>query len=247
MADIHLLNNPEELVQAAGDYFIAAAASALEERQKFTCALSGGNTPLPLFRLLASSDKANKLDWRKISFFWGDERPVPPQHPDSNFGHANQLLLEPRKVPATNIHRIQGELDPPTAAALYQQEIQGYFQGKNPCFDLIFLGLGSDGHTASLFPGTRVVLQPNAYQWVAANQVPQLDTWRITLTSRAINAARLILFLVSGASKAKALEAVLEGPYQPDLYPAQLVQPDSGKLVWLIDQEAGKNLSSKLK
>jgi 6-phosphogluconolactonase len=149
-------------------------------------------------------------------------------------------------VPAENIHRIQGELDPPTAAALYQQEVQGYFQGGNPRFDLIFLGLGGDGHTASLFPGTRVVLQPDPYQWVAANQVPQLNTWRITLTSRAINSARLILFLVSGASKAEALAAVLEGPYQPDLYPAQLVQPDSGKLVWLIDHEAGKDLTSRM-
>jgi 6-phosphogluconolactonase len=242
MSKINIYPSLNQMITAAADLFIKSASEAIRERGVFTTALSGGSTPLPLYQLLAQSSSDNKLDWNKIQFFWGDERVVPPSHPDSNYYQANQSLLLPRQIPEAHIHRIQGELDPEIAADLYQQELLNWFSGPLPNFDLILLGMGADGHTASLFPGTRAVLHPAEYDLVAANHVPQQGNWRITSTAKLINAAKQVLFLIAGESKAETLYKVIKEQPLPDKYPIQLIRPTNGKLVWLVDQEAGSLL-----
>jgi 6-phosphogluconolactonase len=171
---------------------------------------------------------------------------VGPDHPENNFRAGYQALLAPRGVPEVNIHRVQGELNPAEAAGGYEQDLLDWFGDPRPRFDLILLGMGNDGHTASLFPGTSLVASPkrDATTLVEAVQVPKLASWRITFTPYLINAAARVVFLVKGEEKAPALKAVLEGPDQPATYPAQLVQPRDGKLIWLIDQGAASLLES---
>lgn len=245
MADIRIFDSPQELYNQAARLFHQAAVKTFHRQSSFAVALSGGSTPLPLYQRLARDQQADQLDWSKMHFFWGDERTVGPDHPDSNFRSAYDALLASRGIPTENLHRIRGEDFPKTAARSYEKELLDWFEELPPRFDLILLGMGADGHTASLFPGTSLVdpkgKEPHA--WVEAVQVPKLDSWRITFTPRLINAASQVIFLVKGADKAPALQAVLEGPYQPAVYPAQLVQPENGKLTWLIDQEAAADLT----
>ncbi len=244
MADIHIFDTPDELYNAGSKRFLKAADETLRRQGRFAVALSGGSTPLPLYQQLAQDHRANGLDWDRIHFFWGDERPVEPGHPDSNYRGAFQALLDPRQIPTGNIHRVKGELEPADAARQYEAEILDWFEGNPPRFDLILLGMGDDGHTASLFPGTSVVSAAHNEQptLVEAVLVPKLESWRITFTPRLINAAAQVLFMVIGEEKAKALKAVIEGPYQPATYPAQLVQPQDGSLTWLIDRDAALEL-----
>lgn len=182
---------------------------------------------------------------------WGDERCVPPEDPASNYRMAREALLDHVPIPATNVHRIRGEGDPPTVAAAYEQELRTLFatpEGPPPRrpgarFDLVLLGMGNDGHTASLFPGTPAVHETGAAApWVLAQHVASVSAWRVTLTPALINAAADVLFLVSGAEKAPVLRAVLTGPYQPDLLPAQVIALDAGRLRWLVDAAAGAEL-----
>jgi 6-phosphogluconolactonase len=240
--NVQVYPNAEGMVKAGANLFMYHASTAISDRGTFSVVLSGGGTPQPLFKFLAADKSADLLDWSRIHFFWGDERTVPPDSSESNYQQAYKTLLGPRLIQPGNIHRIKGELDPVKAASLYQKEISELLLESPPRFDLIFLGMGGDGHTASLFPGTKVVSNPGDYQWVAANQVPQQDTWRITFTPQLINAARTVIFLVSGQNKAQTLKRVLEGPFLPETYPAQLIKPDHGKLIWLVDQGAASNL-----
>ena len=244
MTDIRIFDTPDDLYSAAADLFIKVGVASLQEKDSFTVALAGGSTPLPLYQQLATDQDADPLAWDKIHFFWGDERTVGPDHPDNNFRAGYQALLEPRGVPEGNIHRIQGELKPAEAAGSYERELLDRFDGPRPRFDLILLGMGDDGHTASLFPGTSIVSTPkkDGNTLVKAVQVPKLASWRITFTPYLINAASRVVFLVAGAAKAPTLKAVLEGPYLPVTYPAQLVQPTDGELIWLIDQDAASLL-----
>lgn len=232
------------MISTAAAQFISIGLAAIQDRGQFSVTLSGGNTPKPLYEILASPD-ADLLDWDKIHFFWGDERCVPPIHPDSNFNQANQVLLKPRSIKDENIHRIKAELQPKEAARQYQEEITSYFHGKIPRFDLILLGMGSDGHTASLFPGSELILGDlkNKDCLVASNWVPKLDTWRITFTHHLINNAHNVLFLISGEDKAETLKSVLEGPLDFKLYPSQLIDPNEGDITWHIDHEASTELS----
>ena len=243
MVIIKVLPTPDELITTAADLILRSASTAIKEQDRFSLALSGGSTPLPLFEYLSQDRFDNTPDWTKIHFFWGDERAVPPDHPESNFFQAQQYLLKPRNIPIHNIHRIQGELEPTLAAQKYQDELVNWFQEPLPKFDLILLGLGSDGHTASLFPGTKAFESPQDYDLVAANHVPQLDTWRITFTSRLIKAAKRIVFMVSDQSKAEMTFKVLEDPHTRNQYPAQMIQPADGELIWLIDPAAGSLLN----
>ena len=246
MADIRIFDSSQELYNEAARVFHQAAAEALYRQGRCSVALSGGSTPLPLYQLLTQDPKADQLDWNMIHFFWGDERTVGPDHPDSNFRSAYQALLAPRKIPSQNLHRVRGEEPPQTAAQRYERELIDWFGSTPPQFDLILLGMGADGHTASLFPGTSLVdpHRVESLSWVEAVQVPKLDSWRITFTPRLINAASQVLFLVKGADKAPALKAVIEGPDQPATVPAQLVRPEHGNLTWLIDQEAAAELAA---
>ncbi|RMH36925.1 MAG: 6-phosphogluconolactonase [Nitrospirae bacterium] len=207
-------------------------------------ALAGGSTPRVLYERLASADVADRLPWRHMHFFWGDERHVPPDHPESNYRLAYEALLSKVPVPASQIHRIHSELPRAVEAAeRYEQELRTVFpvQSAPPRFDLILLGMGEDGHTASLFPGSEVIHE--TAKLVAAPWVEKLQAYRITLTPVVLNAARQVWFLVCGEAKARALQAVLEGPYDPDTYPAQIVRPVDGQLVWFVDAAAAAWLS----
>ncbi len=245
MKKIYTYHSQEEMISSIACQIISIGSAAIEHRGQFSIALSGGNTPKPLYEILAGA-KAESLDWTNVHFFWGDERCVPPDHPDSNFNQAKQVLLTPRSIKGENIHRIKAELKPKEAARLYQEEILSSFKEIIPRFDLILLGMGSDGHTASLFPGTDLVKGIPTVQnrLVAANWVPKLDAFRITFTHHLINAAHNVFFLVGGKDKAKVLKSVLEGPLNPELYPSQLIDPEIGDLTWHIDHEAGAELSN---
>ena len=237
----------ERLAQAVADHFVRLARQAVANNGRFAVALAGGSTPRVAYTLLAGNEFATRVDWSHVHVFWGDERCVPPDHADSNYGMAREALLEHVPLPPENVHRIRGELAPAQAAAGYENALRAFFSppaedrqanGETNVarFDLILLGMGDDGHTASLFPGTVAVSEHT--RWVMANFVEKLDSWRITLTSAVINAAANVTFVVSGSGKAERLRQVLTGPYQPDALPAQLVNPDRGRLRWLVDEAA---------
>jgi len=243
MNKIRISPTIEGTITNIAGYFISIASEQINQKDIFSVALSGGSTPKSLYEFLAQDASADDLPWDKIHFFWGDERAVPPDHPDSNFLQASSTLLEPRLIPAENIHRIMGELDPKTAAAFYQEEILAWFKDTPPRFDLVLLGMGTDGHTASLFPGSQALQDSQQNQWVTANQIPQLSSWRITFTAKLINAAEQVVFLVTGQPKAETLFKVLEGPNLPNKYPSQLINPHNGSLIWILDQAAASMLT----
>jgi len=243
MNKIRISPTAEGTITNIAGLFISIAMEQINQKDIFSVALSGGSTPKSLYEFLAQDSSADHLPWDKIHFFWGDERAVPPDHPDSNFLQASLTLLESRLIPAENVHRIRGELDPKTAAALYQEEILAWFKGTPPQFDLILLGMGFDGHTASLFPGSQAFQDSNQNAWVSAIQIPQLSLGRITFTANLINAAEQVVFLVTGQSKAETLFNVLEGPNLPNKYPSQLINPHNGSLIWFLDQAAASLLT----
>lgn len=241
MSDLQVHENTKALAQAAADRFVAASENAIEKRGSFTVALSGGSTPRETYRRLAEPGLATKVSWRNVHLFWGDERCVPPGHPDSNYRMVRKTLIQKVPVPQTNVHRIQGELDPNLAAEVYEEELRSVFGvEERPRFDLIFLGLGRDGHTASLFPGSMALRESE--HWVVAVFVEALQAWRVTLTPPVLNSARQLSFLVAGKSKAERLQEVLESEPQPESLPAQIVQPRDGQVTWLIDQAAAAKL-----
>lgn len=241
MADVLIFPDDDALAREAGDRIIALSGEAIDDHGRFSIALSGGSTPRRLFALLASEPYASRIEWAHVHIFWGDERCVPPDDSESNYRMAREALLDHVPLPPENIRRIKGERDPAQAAEEYEHLLRMFFAGSAlPRFDLLLQGMGADGHTASLFPGTQAL--HIASRWVAANYVPKLDSWRITLTAPAINAGAHIMFLVAGASKTAALRAVLRGPHQPEIYPSQLITPYDGDLLWLVDQAAADQL-----
>ncbi len=229
--------SPEELSAAAARELAARAEEAIEERGRFVVVLAGGSTPKMAYEILAR-DYAERVDWGRVHVFFGDERTVPPDHEDSNYRMAREVLLD--HVPVGSVHRMRGELPPDEAAAAYEEDLREFFGAEGiPCFDLILLGIGEDGHTASLFPETPALEVTD--RLAVANPVPKLDTTRITLTVPVINAARAVNFLVAGAGKAEALGEVLEGDVDPRRYPAKLVRPPGGP-TWMVDQAAAEVL-----
>jgi 6-phosphogluconolactonase len=235
MAEIRTYPDAASLARAAAEHFVTLATQAMTARGRFVVALSGGSTPRAAYTLLASDEFVARVDWPRVHVFWGDERCVPPDHAESNYRMARETLLDKIPIPAENIHRIQGELPPDQAATAYQAELEAVL-GAGGRFDLILLGMGEDGHTASLFPGTTALHEQT--RWVVAHYVDKLSAWRVTLTPVAINAAAHVTFLVSGAGKAERLREVLDGPHQPDVLPAQIVRPTDGRLLWLADAAA---------
>ena len=243
---LRVFQSQADLINGTAELLLQSARENTLQKGRFNIALSGGNTPRSLYEFLAADPRSRILASPQIHYFWSDERTVPADHADSNYFQAHQLLLKPLQIPPENIHRVKTELDPISAAEDYRAEILDHFQEPHPSFDLIMLGVGDDGHTASLFPGSDVVKHPDKYHWVAANQVSQLNTWRITFTPRLINQAEKILILASGVNKARILPALLEGPYLPEKYPAQLIKHPQGNLVWLMDSAAASGLKSRL-
>jgi 6-phosphogluconolactonase len=240
--EIRVLKTAADLFEAAAAEFAAQVSAAVRANGKFTLALSGGSTPKTLYSLLATKPG---IPWDKICFFWGDERHVAPDQPESNYRMANQALLSKVPARAENIFRIHSEeKDAAVAAHQYEQTLKDFFHlspGKFPRFDLIFLGVGPDGHTASLFPGTSALTENR--RLVVANWVPKFNTDRITFTFPVLNAAARVSFVMSGADKAPILHEVLENP-GADL-PSQKVRPANGKLVWLVDEAAATGLSRR--
>ncbi|MEB2288926.1 MAG: 6-phosphogluconolactonase [Anaerolineae bacterium] len=243
--DLEVVADGETLARKAAGYVVRLAGEAIAARGRFSIGLSGGSTPRALFRRLASPAWASRIDWARVHVFWGDERCVPPDDAASNYRLARETLLSRVPLPPEHSHRIAGELAPAEAARRYEAELRAFFSSgesatPQPRFDLLLLGMGDDGHTASLFPGTAALHETE--RWAIENYVPRLDSWRITLTVPAINAAAHAIFLVSGAAKAETLRAVLHGPRQPEIYPAQLVRPQAGRLLWLVDRAATTRL-----
>ncbi|MGQ9627050.1 MAG: 6-phosphogluconolactonase [Anaerolineae bacterium] len=235
MNEVKVYSDAESLARAAAEHFLTLAREAAKARGRFNVALSGGQTPRRLYEILAGPPFRESIPWARVQIFWGDERCVPPTHPESNYRMAREALLDKIPIPQENIHRIQGELPPDQAAAAYQMELEATL-GVNGRLDLILLGMGADGHTASLFPGSEAIHE--RARWVVAQYVEKLRAWRITLTPAAINAAANVIFLVSGVGKAESLRQALAGPYQPCILPAQLISPVDGHLLWLADTEA---------
>ena len=238
--EIRILKTATDLFEAAAAEFAAQASAAVGAKGRFTLALSGGSTPRTLYSLLATKPG---IAWDKICIFWGDERHVPPDHAESNYRMANEALLSKVPVHPENVSRICAEEKDAAAAALqYEQTLKDFFHlspGEFPRFDLIFLGVGPDGHTASLFPGTAALNETK--RLVVANWVPKFNTYRITFTFPVLNAAACVIFLLSGADKAATLREVLENK-SADL-PSQKVCPVNGKLVWMVDEPAARTLS----
>ncbi len=238
----------------ANDLFHAAAAQvcrigqlSMQTTGRFSIVLSGGSTPRGLYELLAQHPYCDQVAWKKTEFFWGDERAVPPEHASSNFRMAKEAMLDKLGVPADRIHRIHAEdQDLDRAARDYEDEIErvlGQVAGvgrRPPHFNLFLLGMGEDGHTASLFPGTAALSETS--RWVVAHDVAKLQAKRITMTPPLINAAHFITFLVAGGSKADVLAQVLQGPRDPQRYPAQLIHPLTGEVMWLVDRAASASV-----
>ncbi|MFY9743288.1 MAG: 6-phosphogluconolactonase [Candidatus Sulfotelmatobacter sp.] len=243
--ELRKLTTPQDLFQAAADEVIHAAEGSVSERNRFIIALSGGSTPKNLYNLIAAN-ASSTLPWERMFFFFGDERHVPPDDLESNFRMANESLLSKVPIPAGNIFRVPSENpDASAAAEAYEKSLRSFFglqPGEFPRFDLILLGMGPDGHTASLFPETAALQEKS--RLVVANWVEKLKTHRITVTLPVINAARRVLFLVSGTDKAAALHEVLEGKQPAEKYPSKLVRPTNGKLIWLVDRAAASGLSA---
>jgi 6-phosphogluconolactonase len=234
--DIQILNSQSELVNAAAERIVEIIVAATTEHGRCTLALAGGGTPRDVYALLATENYRSRVDWSKVYLFWGDERTVPPDHPDSNFRMANESLISHIAIPPGNIFRMCGEIEPVVAATEYEKLLKLYFGDPIPQFDLILLGLGEDGHTASLFPGTTAVderLRP-----VVSVFVPKLNTHRITLTLPVINNALHVMFIVAGKSKAEIALKVIKSEKPTKELPATLVQPERGQLDWMLDAAA---------
>jgi 6-phosphogluconolactonase len=239
----------QHLAEAAARHVARRAREALAARGGFTLALAGGSTPRPVYERLASPPYAGEIDWARTKLFFGDERCVPPWDASSNYAMVRNALLERVRVPEANVHRMRGEDDPQDAARAYEALLRGALGAVSigaapaPALDLVLLGMGENGHTASLFPGTPALGETG--RWVVAQYVEGLGTWRLTLTPALLNAARHVTFLVSGAGKARTLQRVLEGPRIPQELPAQIIQPARGELRWMVDAAAAGRLSRR--
>ena len=246
--DIRILRRTDAVFQAAANLFVTAARAAVADRGRFCVALAGGSTPRSLYRLLAEGRAwRDAMPWERSHFFWSDERHVPPSHEDNNSRMAMDAMLSKVPVPASNVHRVEAELESADEAArLYEHLLHEFFglaQGEFPRFDLALLGMGTDGHTASLFPGTQALDERE--RLVVSNRVEKLRTERITFSVPTLNNTAHVVFLVTGEDKASALAAVFEGTYEPTRYPAQLIRPAHGRLTVLADAAAAGRLARR--
>jgi 6-phosphogluconolactonase len=235
----------EELAGVAAEMFASVIAAAVKARGLARVAISGGSTPKVMFSLLADRSRPYfaEVPWDRLQLFWVDERCVPPTDTESNYRMTNEALLAHVPLPGSQVFRMEGELDPEVAASRYEAAIRNAFRlegAETPTFDLVLLGMGDDGHTASLFPHTEALNEMSRI--VVANHVPQKDTWRISLTWPVINRGREVVFLIEGEAKAQILHDVLLGPYDPEAKPSQLIRPASGRLTLLLDAAAASKL-----
>ncbi len=240
--ELHISKDNNALSIEVANWMVDYIAATLQQQNRFTLVLSGGSTPQKLNTLLAAAPYKDKIDWNRLHIFWGDERFVPFEDDRNNAKMAFDTLLNHVPVPAAQIHVMRTDIDPEASAAAYANILADYFTTDDPdstSFDLVLLGMGDDGHTLSLFPGTHVMHIEDSL--TTSLFLAQQDMYRITLTAPIVNRAACVAFLVSGAGKAPALQQVIEGDYQPDLYPSQVIQPN-GKLHWFVDEAAAANL-----
>jgi 6-phosphogluconolactonase len=242
---LKIFNNIRELSNFAAERFVAIANRSVEKKSRFLVALSGGTTPLKLFEILSNKKISKQIPWQKTIIFWADERCVALDHPDSNFGQANEKLFKLISIPADNVHPINCEKDATKATDDYSKLLISYSDTGDsiPRFDLVIMGLGADGHTASLFPGSNI--ETNKLTTLVEVKYQDKSTKRISLTSAVFNNAAEVLFLVTGESKAQAVLSTLEGVYDPINKPAQRISPISGEVHWLIDEAAGRFIKDK--
>jgi 6-phosphogluconolactonase len=244
--EIRIYDDAEDLAREAADLFVWAGSQGIAANGRFRVALSGGSTPKAIHAMLAGPTFAGQVDWGRMEFYFGDERCVPPDHGESNYGMADATLFRPLQINASQVFRMAGETsDPDQAAKEYESLLRERFGCPAPAwprFDLVLLGMGDDGHTASLFPGTPALQESR--RLVVANRSPRGVPNRLTLTVPAINHAHLVLFLVAGAAKAGAAKRVLEDPRaDPTRFPARLIRPDEGRLLWFLDRAAAGELT----
>jgi len=245
--EVRIFDDAQDLAREAADLFVWLAGQAISGDGRFRVALSGGSTPKAIHAMLAGPAFASQLDWRRVEFYFGDERCVPPDHGESNYGMANATLFQPLRINPDQIFRMAGEAgDPAQTARDYEALLRARFRSPAPArprFDLVLLGMGDDGHTASLFPGTAALAE--RHRLVVATQSPRGIVNRLTLTAPLINQSHAVLFLVAGASKAVATQAVLEGRnVDPGRFPARLIRPEQGRLIWFLDRAAAAELTT---
>jgi 6-phosphogluconolactonase len=240
--DVRIFEDLELLSRAAAELFAQCSAQAILERGRFQVALSGGSTPLKSYELLAQSPFHEQVDWPNVHVFWGDERCVPPEDLENSYRQAHDVLLGHVPIPAENVHRLQSDLEPLAAAINYALVLKQFASPPLawPRFDLVLLGMGSDGHTASLFPGSEV--SPSSPTLAVTAHYQDRPADRVTLTPPVFNSARRVVFLVSGQSKSEMLAHVLYGEYRPEQIPAQRIRPTDGELIWMVDQDAAEKL-----
>jgi 6-phosphogluconolactonase len=233
-----VLPDPQAVARAGAEMFVEHAARAIAERGVFTVVVSGGSTPRAMFDLLSSDEFEGRVDWTNVELFFADERCVPADHPESNYRMVHERLISKVPLPLDNVYRMRGEIEPNEAAKLYGLQLRDIFGDGGP--DLVFLGMGEDGHTASLFPHT-AALKEREHRCVANHvpydYIPVGTNWRITLTAPFLNRSATVVIMVTGKSKAKTLAEVLEGDHDPQRLPVQLISPDPGELTWLLDAD----------
>jgi 6-phosphogluconolactonase len=237
---IHIEKSREGLAKFAAEQVAQILSRAIKERKSASLVLSGGETPRRVYQILGSSSFGSPVEWDRVQFYFGDERMVPPDHPDSNYGMARRELFEHLPIPADNIHRIPGELTPEKAALEYANDLHTMYSGEIPRFDCVMLGIGEDGHTASLFAGTDALNERK--RSAVALFVPRLRTWRVSLTFPVINNAREIVFLAEGEKKASIVQKVIESAAPSPDIPATMVRPLDGVLHWMLDSEGAAHL-----
>lgn len=243
--DLRVFADGDSLIEAAAQLFAEIAIASVAERGRFTVALSGGGTPQGLYQRLARPPYRDDIPWAHAHLYWGDERLVPPNDPGSNYAQAARTLIRHLPIPEENIHRAKGELSPHEAVQEYRRQLRRFLPPGSERFDLVLMGMGSDGHTASLFPGPvspaeseeAVISVTAKYEGRPAN--------RLTLTPLVFNNARNVVFLVAGANKAETLAAVFSGGYQPEKLPAQRIRPVEGRLIWLVDRAAARRVKPR--
>jgi 6-phosphogluconolactonase len=241
---VEVVKDAAAIARAAAELFVKLAAQTARARSPFHVLLAGGTTPKALYTLLASAEYRSRVDWDRIAFFFGDERAVPPDHPQSNYHMANEVLFRPLGIVESSIHRMKAEAeDLNAAAAAYEGVLRASF-GAFPRFDLVLLGMGSDGHTASLFPGSPV-LREQSRLVAPVLDAPKPPPRRLTVTLPVLNAGYQVLFTVAGRHKAPTLREVLEGTAPPEQYPAKCIQPGPERLLWLVDEAAGAELHGR--
>ncbi|NSL90101.1 6-phosphogluconolactonase [Chitinophaga solisilvae] len=234
--ELHIAKDPVQLSENVAAWISNYILEVLQEQERFSLVLSGGSTPKQLFALLAKAPYQQVIPWEKIDFFWGDERAVPFEDERNNARMAFDVLLDKVPVNPENIHVMRTDIPPEEAAAAYEKLLKSYFKEEENTFDLVLLGMGDDGHTLSLFPGLPIVHEQKA--WVKAFFLKAQDMYRITLTAPVVNQASCVLFLATGANKSLTLKSVIEGTFDAEKYPSQLIRPQDGELHWFVDEAA---------